>query len=321
MRKRALFSVILAVILLFLCVCPAFGAGVPGDVDGSGAVSAADARLALRFAVGMQAPTSAQRTLADIDGNGSVTAADARLILRIAVGLDNTFSAVLYNYAHPLYYKTFRDLHPTRTPLETVLDSIDDWCCYYTLHDVFIPVLRSLGYSESRIDQLAPTTYSSAKLAAALRNSTKIPVLSAAGGTIIRWYVPSLLLDYYLEHPQYVTNYIFWDYYDDVIDKQIIHRTSNVTYYTPRVGDLVFMSNKTKTYVNGIPTLDHTAQIIAVYANGSFLCTEGSIVQTNETDGKARVRERVYSFDAAKGTYVFNGNSDVNVLVIVRPNL
>ena len=320
MRKRALLSIVLAFVLLFLCVCPANGAGLPGDVDSSGAVTAADARHALRIAVGMDIATALQRTLADVDGNGSVTAADARQILRIAVGLDSPLSAVLYSLAHGYYYKTFRDIHPTRSPLEAVLDSINDWCCYYTLHDVFIPVLKTLGYSETRIDQIAPTTYSSAKLAAALKNSANIPVVSAAAGTIIRWYVPSLLLDYYLEHPQYVTNYIFWDYYDDVIDLQVIRKTSNCAYYTPRVGDLVFMSNKTASYKKGYPTLDHTAQIIEVYPDGSFLCTEGSIIQNNETDGKARVRERQYAYEQDKGTYTFIYNPDVNILAIVRPN-
>ena len=63
---------------------------LPGDVDGSGDLSAADARLALRGAVGLEsyAPGSPEFIAADADKNGKLEAADARLILRAAVGLD-----------------------------------------------------------------------------------------------------------------------------------------------------------------------------------------------------------------------------------------
>ncbi|MBR5411174.1 MAG: alkaline phosphatase [Clostridia bacterium] len=59
----------------------------PGDVDGDGDVTAADARLALRAAVGLEEfePGSAEFLSADMDGDGVITAADARQILRIAV--------------------------------------------------------------------------------------------------------------------------------------------------------------------------------------------------------------------------------------------
>lgn len=74
-----------------------YGNGAPseqeylaGDVSLDGSVTAEDARLALRVAVGLEsfAAGSAQMKAADFDGNGSVTAADARSILRLAVGLD-----------------------------------------------------------------------------------------------------------------------------------------------------------------------------------------------------------------------------------------
>lgn len=60
-----------------------------GDVDLSEAVSAADARLALRAAVGLQELDPLLRQLADADLNDAITAADARLILRAAVGLES----------------------------------------------------------------------------------------------------------------------------------------------------------------------------------------------------------------------------------------
>ena len=61
----------------------------PGDVDGDGSVTAADARLALRAAVGLEtyAAGSREALACDINGDGEITAEDARLILRTAVGL------------------------------------------------------------------------------------------------------------------------------------------------------------------------------------------------------------------------------------------
>jgi len=59
---------------------------VLGDVDGDGQVSAADARLALRAAVGLELLTKEQMTAADVDNDGKITAADARQILKIATG-------------------------------------------------------------------------------------------------------------------------------------------------------------------------------------------------------------------------------------------
>ena len=61
-----------------------------GDVDGDGAVTSADARLALRIAVQLEecAAGSAAFTAADVNGNGAIGPDDARLILRASVGLE-----------------------------------------------------------------------------------------------------------------------------------------------------------------------------------------------------------------------------------------
>lgn len=63
-----------------------------GDANGDGRITAEDARLALRFAVGLEESLpSAYASVgyfADCDGDTRVTADDARLILRRAVGLD-----------------------------------------------------------------------------------------------------------------------------------------------------------------------------------------------------------------------------------------
>ncbi|MBQ6862814.1 MAG: leucine-rich repeat protein [Clostridia bacterium] len=69
--------------------------GVPGDVDIDKVVSAADARTALRIAVGLAEATPEELYMADIDGDLKVSAADARTILRIAVGLEEVDENVL----------------------------------------------------------------------------------------------------------------------------------------------------------------------------------------------------------------------------------
>ncbi|MBR2414476.1 MAG: hypothetical protein IKB13_08245 [Clostridia bacterium] len=61
---------------------------LPGDVDGNGTVTAADARLALRASVSLEVLDEKQLLSADVDGIAGVTAADARLILRASVGLE-----------------------------------------------------------------------------------------------------------------------------------------------------------------------------------------------------------------------------------------
>ncbi|MBR5410464.1 MAG: M20/M25/M40 family metallo-hydrolase [Clostridia bacterium] len=60
---------------------------VPGDADGSGDVTAADARLILRYAVDLEVFAAWQERNADLDEDGEVRASDARLALRLAVGL------------------------------------------------------------------------------------------------------------------------------------------------------------------------------------------------------------------------------------------
>ena len=62
----------------------AFDCAIPGDLDDDGVISVADARLALRAAVGLEeyADNSRKFSAADVDEDGSVTAADARIILR-----------------------------------------------------------------------------------------------------------------------------------------------------------------------------------------------------------------------------------------------
>ena len=60
-----------------------------GDVDGDSHITAEDARLALRAAVGLETLSPEAFTRANITGGAEITAESARLILRIAVELDD----------------------------------------------------------------------------------------------------------------------------------------------------------------------------------------------------------------------------------------
>ncbi len=62
---------------------------IPCDVDGSGTVTAADARLALRCGAQLENLEGVYSFAADFDGNGTVNAADARLLLRKSAGLED----------------------------------------------------------------------------------------------------------------------------------------------------------------------------------------------------------------------------------------
>ena len=64
---------------------------VPGDNDGDGAVSSADARSALRAAVGLDKMNDWQMSASDVEemDKKEISSADARYILRAAVGLES----------------------------------------------------------------------------------------------------------------------------------------------------------------------------------------------------------------------------------------
>lgn len=60
-----------------------------GDLDGDGKVTSADARLALRYATGLELAKENALALGDMDKDGKITSADARIILRKATGLND----------------------------------------------------------------------------------------------------------------------------------------------------------------------------------------------------------------------------------------
>ncbi|MBR3298192.1 MAG: hypothetical protein IKI64_03205 [Clostridia bacterium] len=63
------------------------GGVLPGDVDGSGAVSVADALMILRHAMGVAQIDDEFVGAADVDGNGSITTLDALTALRAALNI------------------------------------------------------------------------------------------------------------------------------------------------------------------------------------------------------------------------------------------
>ena len=58
-----------------------------GDVNFDGKITAADARLALRFAAKLDKPTAEQFIVANVIVNEKIEASDARLILRVSAKL------------------------------------------------------------------------------------------------------------------------------------------------------------------------------------------------------------------------------------------
>ena len=58
-----------------------------GDIDGDGVMTATDALLALRYAMGIVDLTPEQLAGANVNGDGLVDASDALIILRMAMDL------------------------------------------------------------------------------------------------------------------------------------------------------------------------------------------------------------------------------------------
>jgi uncharacterized protein YjdB len=62
-----------------------------GDINNDGIPDAGDALLVLRYSVGLQALSTAQKAVADVNGDGSIDAGDAILLLRYDAGLIDKF--------------------------------------------------------------------------------------------------------------------------------------------------------------------------------------------------------------------------------------
>ena len=117
-KHRQRFVSVLLTLILALTALPfaapfARAARAPGDLDGSGDVTAADARLALRAAVGLDLLLDDALRCADVDHDNQITAADARLILRAAVGLE-TLTSPPEGTVQTVLYQSKTDIPPTK---------------------------------------------------------------------------------------------------------------------------------------------------------------------------------------------------------------
>ena len=103
-RLKRITALLMCLALLIPCASFAYATEITvllGDADTDGAVTAADARIALRLSVGLDNITENLIKICDTDADGRVTAADARIILRVSVGLSsfNGASVTLQAYS------------------------------------------------------------------------------------------------------------------------------------------------------------------------------------------------------------------------------
>lgn len=88
--KKKIIITLLTVIMLTIFSVTAF-AYTLGDVTGEGKITAADARLALRYSARLEELSEEQLKAADVDKSGTVNASDARTILRVSAKLEVSF--------------------------------------------------------------------------------------------------------------------------------------------------------------------------------------------------------------------------------------
>ena len=86
--KKVIISLVLSIIVIFSLTVSA-SAAYYGDVDGSGKVTASDARIILRVAAKMDTIGDDKVIFADANRDGKITAADARTVLRMAAKLED----------------------------------------------------------------------------------------------------------------------------------------------------------------------------------------------------------------------------------------
>ena len=94
---------------------------MPGDVDGNGRVTAADAASILRSIVKLDALNEKQILAADVDGDGRVTAADAARVLRYIVKLETVLLDA--TPSEPPATPDGEDLAPTEDELLAPMES------------------------------------------------------------------------------------------------------------------------------------------------------------------------------------------------------
>ena len=84
--KKKIIAFLITIAYILSLSCLTFAATL-GDIDSDGAITSADARIALRASVGLVQLSEKEFATADADKDNKISSADARLILRTAVGL------------------------------------------------------------------------------------------------------------------------------------------------------------------------------------------------------------------------------------------
>lgn len=85
--KRSLVTTLIA-IMLVCSLCLSVSAGLLGDINNDGTITAADARFVLRASAKLETLSEQQNEIADVNNDDKVTAADARLLLRVSAKLE-----------------------------------------------------------------------------------------------------------------------------------------------------------------------------------------------------------------------------------------
>ena len=101
---KRILSLVLAFVVILSCGICAYGeeaisedenyniitdAFFAGDVTDDGKITAADARVILKFAACLDTPSEKQQYFADVNSDGKITATDARIVLRRAAQLSD----------------------------------------------------------------------------------------------------------------------------------------------------------------------------------------------------------------------------------------
>lgn len=89
-KSFRIISIILTLLIIFSLNSSAVNL-LAGDLNKNGKVDAADARLALRYSVGLEDFNDELKLTGNVDGGEKITASDARMILRMSVGLEEQF--------------------------------------------------------------------------------------------------------------------------------------------------------------------------------------------------------------------------------------
>jgi hypothetical protein len=125
-------------------------AGILGDANLDGKVTAADAAEILRYVVGLTELDATSLFFADVNLDGSVTAADAAFILRAVVGLETlpTFTPTA-RIANADAHFTFNGFYGdwTQGPvLDKIWTNSPEYLMYFAAENVYYPQYAAAGY-------------------------------------------------------------------------------------------------------------------------------------------------------------------------------